>query len=79
MARLGWAGHVTRMEENTMPRRLTYMQPEGPRTVGRPRFRWTDGVGKDAEMRRIRSWWATAMNREEWRERLKEAKALYQL
>jgi hypothetical protein len=27
----------------------------------------------------IRSWWATAMNREELRKRLKEAKSLYEL
>jgi hypothetical protein len=37
IARLRWAGHVARMNENCKPRRLMYMQPEGLRKVGRPR------------------------------------------
>jgi hypothetical protein len=53
------------MEENSMPRRLTYMQQEGPRKVGSLPARWRDDVGKDARMLGIRSWWATAMNHEE--------------
>ena len=77
--RLRRAGHVTRMEENSVPRRLMYMQPEGPRKEGRPRARWRDDVGKDARMLRVRSWWATAMDHEEWRKLLKEAKTLYEL
>jgi hypothetical protein len=76
IGRLRWAGHVTRMEENSMPRRLMYIQPEGPIKVGRPRDRWRDDVGKDATMLGIRSWWARAVNREEWRKLLEEAKTL---
>jgi hypothetical protein len=67
------------MHENCMPRRLMYVQPGGLRKVGRPRARWRDEVGKDARMLGLRSWWATAMNREEWRKLLKEAKTLYEL
>jgi hypothetical protein len=78
IARLRWAGHVTRIEENSMPRRLMYMQPEGPTKVGRPRTRCRDDVGMDARMLGIRSWWATAMNREEWRKLLKKAKTVYE-
>jgi hypothetical protein len=44
------------MEENSMPRRLMYMQQEGPRKVGRPRARWRDDVEKDARMLGLRSW-----------------------
>jgi hypothetical protein len=55
------------------------MQPEDPRTIGRSRARWRDDVGKDARMLGIRSWWATPMNREEWRDLLKEAKTVYEL
>jgi hypothetical protein len=79
IARLRWAGHVARMDENCMPRRLIYVQPEGVRKVGRPRARWRDEVGKDARMLELRSWWATAMNREEWRKLLSEAKTLCEL
>jgi hypothetical protein len=76
IARLRWAGHFTRIDENSMPTRWMYMQPEGPRKVVRRRARWRDDVGKDARMLGIRSWWATAMKREEWRKLLKEAKTL---
>jgi hypothetical protein len=67
MARLRWAGRVARMDEKSMPRRLMCLQPEGLRKMGRPRARWRDEVGKDARMLGLRSQWATAMNREEWR------------
>jgi hypothetical protein len=50
IARLRWSGHVARMDENCMRRRLMYMQPEGLRKVGRPRARWRDEVGRDARM-----------------------------
>jgi hypothetical protein len=62
IARLRWAGHVARVDENCMPRRLIYVQLEGLRKVVRPHARWRDEVGKDARMLGIRSWWATAMN-----------------
>jgi hypothetical protein len=65
IARLQWAGHVPRMDENCMPRRLMYVQPEGLRQVGRPRAKWRDVVGKGARMLGLRRWWATTMNREE--------------
>jgi hypothetical protein len=65
------------MDKNCMSRRLIYVQPKGLRKVGRPRARWRDEVGKDARMLGLGRWWATAMNREEWRELLKEAKSLY--
>jgi hypothetical protein len=79
IARLRWAGHVARMDENCMPRRMMYVQPEGLRKMGRPRARWGDEVGKEARMLELRSWWATAMNREEWRKLLREAKTVYEL
>jgi hypothetical protein len=79
VARLRWAGHVARMDENCMPRRLMCVQPERLRKVGRPRSRWRDEVGKYARMLGLRSWWSTAMNREEWRKLLKEGKTLYEL
>jgi hypothetical protein len=79
IARLRWAGHVARMDENCMPRRLMYVQPEGLRKVGRKRARWRDEVEKEARMLGLRIWWATAMNRKKWRKLLKEVKTLYEL
>jgi hypothetical protein len=79
ITRLQWAGHVARMDENCMPRRLMYVQMEGLRKVGRPRARWRDEVRKDVRMLGLSTWWATAMNQEEWRKLLRETKTLYEL
>jgi hypothetical protein len=79
IAGLQWGGHVARMEEISMPRRLMYMQPEGLRKVGRLCASWRDEVVEDARMLEIRSWWAATMNREEWRKCLKGIKTLYEL
>jgi hypothetical protein len=58
IVRLRWAGHVRRMDEEAMPRRIIYVTPTG---------QWREEVGKDARMLGIRNWWSTAMNREEWK------------
>jgi hypothetical protein len=54
-------------------------KPEGLRKVRRPRARWRDEVVKDTRMLGLKSWWATAMNLDEWRRLLKEGKTLYEL
>jgi hypothetical protein len=53
IARLQWAGHVARMDENCMPTRLMYVQLEGLRKVGKPCARWRDEVGKDARIKEL--------------------------
>jgi hypothetical protein len=65
-ARLRWAGHVRRMDEEALSRRIMYVTLIRQRKTGRPKTR-REEVGKDARMLGIRSWWSTAMNREEWR------------
>jgi hypothetical protein len=41
--RLRWFGHVQRMEENRIPKRVLYMN-WGTKLRGRPRNRWRDEV-----------------------------------
>ena len=38
--RLRWFGHVQRMEENRIPKRVLYMNLRTTRLRGRPRNRW---------------------------------------
>jgi hypothetical protein len=76
ISRLRWAGHVRRMDEAALPRRIMYVTLTGQRKTGRPKARWREEVGKDARILGIRSWWSTAMNREEWRRLLRETRTL---
>ena len=44
--RLTWLGHVTRMHQTRLPRRLLHWEPRGHRRPGRPRMRWKDTVSR---------------------------------
>ncbi|XP_067001635.2 LINE-1 retrotransposable element ORF2 protein isoform X1 [Anabrus simplex] len=51
--RLRWWGHVRRMEEDWLPRRIMDSVMEGKRSRGRPRRRWLDSVSNDLKIRGI--------------------------
>jgi hypothetical protein len=42
--RMGWAGHVARMEEERKLYRVFVGKPEGKRPLGRPRRIWEDWI-----------------------------------
>jgi hypothetical protein len=64
--RLRWFGHVQRMEEDRIPKRVLYMNLEtSPR--GRPRNRWQDEVREDGRMVGGEEWQEKVYDREEWK------------
>ena len=64
--RLGWAGHIIRMEEQRIPKRVLHGNFHITRPVGRPRTRWADVVQRDARhLLGIRGWRIKAANRDE--------------
>jgi hypothetical protein len=44
LKRLQWAGHVQRMEDTRIPKKVFKAKFEGVRSVGKPRKRWEDAV-----------------------------------
>jgi hypothetical protein len=54
--RLHWFGHVQRMEENRISKRLLYMNLETMRLRGRPRNRWEDEVREDGHVVGGKGW-----------------------
>jgi hypothetical protein len=74
--RLVWAGHIIRTEEERIPKKVLNRNFRTKRPVGRPRTRWADVVQKDAlQLLGIRGWRRGAVNRDEWRRLMREAKA----
>jgi hypothetical protein len=74
--RLEWAGHIMRMEEERIPKKVLNGNFHTTRPVGRPRTRWADMVQRDTlQLLGIRGWRRRATNRHEWRSRMREAKA----
>ncbi|KAI4463710.1 hypothetical protein MML48_4g00012645 [Holotrichia oblita] len=57
LQRLRWAGHVVRIEEHRMERRVLEANVTGTRQVGRPRKWWQDEVAADAKrLMQSRNW-----------------------
>jgi hypothetical protein len=77
--RLGWAGHIIRMEEERIPKNVLNGTFHITRPVGRPRTRWADVVQRDAlQLLGVGGWRRRAEtrdDRDEWRHALREAKA----
>jgi hypothetical protein len=65
--RLGWFGHVQRMEENRIPQRVLYMNLETTRLRGRPRNRWQDRMREGRRIVGGEGWQVKVSKREEWK------------
>ena len=76
ITKLRWAGHIVRMQDNLLCKKITLDKPDGRRRVGRPNLRWMDGVMRDAEGLGVRNWKNKAKDRDGWRRLLESAKTL---
>jgi len=73
--RLEWAGHIIRMDEERIPKKVLNGKFYTTRLMGRPRNRWADVVQRDAlQLLGIRGRCRRAENRDEWRRLVREAK-----
>ena len=67
---LGWAGHVTRMSDERIPKHLLFGElTTGTRSVGRPLLRWKDSLKDTLKQANISTtqWQDTATDRSTWR------------
>jgi len=72
--RLCWFGHVQRMEDNIIPKRVFYMNLGTTRLRGRPRNRWQDEVREVGSLVGGEGWKEKVHNREEWKKLLRTAR-----
>jgi hypothetical protein len=63
------------MNNNQTTKRMFNTRPKGKRRTVRPKLRWGDSVNHDIRLLGERKCRNLALNREEWRKLLKEARA----
>jgi hypothetical protein len=74
--RLEGVGHIIRMEEERIPKKVLNGNCHTTRRVGRPRTRWADVVQRDTlQLLGTRGWRRRATNRDECRRLMRGAKA----
>jgi hypothetical protein len=73
--RICWIGHVERIEDSRMPKRVMREKIYTRRKRGRPKVRWLDNVQEDIREMGIEVWRRKAQDRDQWRRIAQEAKA----
>jgi len=73
--RISWLGHLERMEENRVPKKIFTLELEGTRRRGRPRKRWKKEVERDLQVLVVRRWRELVADRKKWKDIVRQAKA----
>jgi len=68
-------GHLERMEEDRMPRKIFTQELEGTRRRGRPRKGWREEVERDLQVLGVTRWRELVIDRDKWRGIVRQAKA----
>ena len=72
--RISCLGHLERMEEDRMPKKIFTQELEGTRR-GRPRKRWKEEVERDVQVLGERRWRELVADRKKWKDIVRQAKA----
>jgi hypothetical protein len=73
--RISWLGHLERMEEDRMTKKIFTQELEGTRRRGRPRKGWREEVERDLQVMGVRRWRELVRGRGKWRGIVRQAKA----
>jgi hypothetical protein len=73
--RISWPGHLARMEEDRMPKKIFTQELEGTRRRGRSRKGWREEVERVLQVLGVRRWTELVIDREKWRGIFRQAKA----
>jgi hypothetical protein len=70
--RISWLGHLERMEEDRMHKKI-FTQLEGTRRRGRRRKGWREEVERDLQVLGVRRWEELVTDRTKWRDIVRQA------
>jgi hypothetical protein len=73
--RISWLGHLERMEEDRMPKKIFTQELEGTRRRARPRKRWKEVVERDLQVLGVTRWRELVADRKKWEDIVRQAKA----
>jgi len=66
--RVSWLGHLERMEEDRMPKKIFTQELKGTRRRGNPRKRWKEEVERDLQVLEVRRWRELVAGRKKWKD-----------
>jgi len=72
--RIKWLGHIQRMDQARLTRKLLDWKPMGTRPVGKPRQRWQEDVIEILKKLKVRNWKDAVKDRRTWRDLAEKAK-----
>jgi hypothetical protein len=75
--RLGWLGHIERMQGTRMVRTIYSWKPISRWPIRRPKIRWEDDVRKDIQKLKMPNWKTLVQDRRRWKELVEKAKTLH--
>jgi hypothetical protein len=64
---LSWFGHLHRMPEERMVKRVYKWKPMLTRPLGRPKNRWEDDIINDTNKLKIKNWTSFIQDRNKWK------------
>jgi len=72
--RICWLGHLERMEEDRMPKKIFTQELEGTRRRGRPKKRWKEEIERDLQVLGVRRYKELVADGKKWKEVVRQAK-----
>src|SRR5215475_5761086 len=73
--RISWLGHLEKMEEDRMTKKIFTQELEGTRRRGRPRKGWKEEVERDLQVLEVRRWRELVAGRKKWKDIVRQVKA----
>jgi len=77
--RFSWFGHINRMPETSIVKKIHKWKPFTGTPVGRLKSRWEDDVRNDLKKMKLIKWTEQVQNRLKWKEIVEKAKTLPEL